>query len=79
MVLHEDERHFNIIVQSHGPLATEGGLEFQRREEVRLRNEEMLNARSGQEDINKDIYINKLENELNTVKFENQKLLSTRA
>ena len=34
----------------------------------------MLNARSAQEDINKDAYIKKLENELNTVKSENQKL-----
>ena len=36
----------------------------------------MPNARSPQEDINKDASIKKLENELNTVKLENQKLES---
>ena len=74
MILHEDECHYNLIVQRDGPLATEGGLDFQRREKVRLKNDEMLKARSAQQDINKDAYIKKLENELNTVKLENQKL-----
>ena len=42
MILHEDECHFNLIVPRDGSLATEGGLDFQRREKVRLKNEEML-------------------------------------
>ena len=34
----------------------------------------MLNSRSAQEDINKDAFIEKLKNELKTVKLEKQKL-----
>ena len=75
MVVHDDECHFNLIVPMDCRLATEGGLDFQRSEKVRLRNEEMLNARSAQEDINKDAYIEMLKKELNTVKSENHKLV----
>ena len=74
MILHEDECHFNLIVPRDGSLATEGGLDFQRSVNVRLRNEGMLNVRSTQEERNKDALIEKLKTELKTLKLEKQKL-----
>ena len=78
MVLHEENSHYNLIIPNSSRLATEGGLDFQRKEEVNEFQE--MNVEKSKSDHEMPLNylqekIDLLEDKCNKLQVENKKLV----